>query len=108
MRLNQEHKKRIETIILRMECKRHFECYKSESEKYYKSRLVANKKLPDGCGVECVRPEQKACEFQRAVGAKLFCTCPFRLYVAKNRDKSRLKTKEHKSVGHKRVRATTE
>jgi hypothetical protein len=99
MRLNQGHKKGIETIILRMECKRHFECYKSEFEKYYQSSLIANKKLPGGCGVECVRPEQKRCKFNSSVGAKFFCTCPLRVYVAKNRDKSRLKTKEHKSVG---------
>ncbi|MHC4571148.1 MAG: hypothetical protein ACYS0C_03595 [Planctomycetota bacterium] len=87
MKLSRGHKKRIEQIIVRMECEKHFECYKSGFVELCKARLVVDKKLPGGCGVECVKPKQKHCKFRTSFGSKVFCSCPLRVYAAKNLNK---------------------
>jgi hypothetical protein len=84
MELSRGHKKRIDKIIARMECEKDFECYKSKFEELCKTRLVHKGKLLGGWGVECVKPKQEGCKFKTSFGAKDFCSCPLRVYFAKN------------------------
>ena len=87
MELNRAHKRRIDKIIARMECEKGFECYKSGFEELCEAKLVREGKILGGWGVECVEPKQEPCKFETTFGERVFCSCPLRVYCAKNLSK---------------------
>ena len=79
MEVKNEHKQRIEQIINTMECRKDFECYKSEFENLSKVRDLGIEGF-----IECLEKTPQVCNFSIPFGNTHFCKCPLRIYVAKN------------------------
>jgi len=78
MDIGQEHKKRINEILIVMECQRDFECYKSGF-----SNLSKIKDAGIEIFLKCSKKNPKLCKFSFSFGYEYFCKCPLRVYVAK-------------------------
>ena len=79
MELTQEQRKEIEEIASGVNCLKDFECYKSEPEKLCKVRDFGLEEYLD-----CLEETAQECEFSLSFGNGYFCTCPVRIYIAKN------------------------
>ena len=73
-----EQKKRIEEIMAQMECEKGFQCHKSGFEKICRARDWGNPHY-----VDCMEANETICPFKVAFGDGVFCSCPLRVYVAR-------------------------
>ena len=76
--MDEEQEKRIEEIMAGMECDKDFECYESGFENICKA---GDWGMPHY--VECMENESPMCKFKVPFGDGVFCSCPLRVYVAK-------------------------
>ena len=76
--MDEEQKRRIEEIMAGMKCEKDFECYKSGFDKICKARDWG---LPDY--VDCMENSSTICKFKVPYGDGVFCSCPLRVYVAR-------------------------
>jgi hypothetical protein len=79
MELTQEHRQKIEKIASGIKCIKDFGCYKSESKKLCKACDFGVKQY-----LYCLEDEPQNCDFSLSFGRGYFCTCPVRIYIAKN------------------------
>jgi hypothetical protein len=79
MELTETHRQKIEKIASRIECSKDFECYKSDLKNLCKTRDIGLEQY-----VECLAEEPHICDFSLSFGRGYFCTCPVRIYIAKN------------------------
>jgi hypothetical protein len=79
MELTVEQRQEIEKIASGINCPKNFECYKSGSEKFCKTRDFGLERYLD-----CLEKEPHTCEYSLSFGNGYFCTCPVRFYIAKN------------------------
>jgi|APFre7841882654_1041346.scaffolds.fasta_scaffold551759_1 hypothetical protein len=79
MELTEAHLQEIKKIASGIKCPKNFECYESRLEKLGKARDF---------GVEqslyCLEDKPQNCSFSLSFGRGYFCTCPVRIYIAKN------------------------
>ena len=68
----------IEAIKAKMDCSKGFICFESN---FTNLRPVKDVGLPDF--VQCLREEPQECEYAVPFGYQYFCSCPLRVYVAK-------------------------
>jgi hypothetical protein len=79
MELTEAHRQEIEKIASGIKCSKNFECYKSGPEKLCKARDIGLEQY-----VECLGEKPHTCDFSLSFGQGYFCTCPVRIYIAKN------------------------
>jgi hypothetical protein len=79
MELTQEHIQEIKKIASGIECSKDFRCHKSGLEGLCKARDIGLERY-----VECLGDEPHSCEFSLSFGRGYLCTCPVRIYIAKN------------------------
>lgn len=79
MVITEEHRNAVDEIIAGMHCRHGFPCYKSNSEKLSRVRMLA-----DGDVIECLEDKPYLCEHGMSFGDSYLCICPLRKYVAKN------------------------
>jgi hypothetical protein len=72
-------KKAVEKIMAKMRCVKKFECVESEFENLCKAKDFGLDHY-----LECLEPEPQRCTFALCFGAGYLCSCPLRVYVAKN------------------------
>jgi hypothetical protein len=77
--LTQEHRQEIEKLASGIECVKDFECYKSGLEKLCKARDFGIERY-----LYCLEDKPQDCSFSLSFGRGYFCTCPVRVYIAKN------------------------
>jgi hypothetical protein len=75
---DEAHRKRIEEIIAAMQCPKDFECYKSRFTKLGKARDIGLKSF-----LVCLEENPELCQFSLQFGNSYFCTCPLRVYIAR-------------------------
>lgn len=76
--MNEEQKKRIEEIMAGMECEKDFECYKSGFERICKAEDIGLLEH-----AKCLEEIQTICKFKIPYRDEVFCSCPLRVYVAR-------------------------
>ena len=79
MEIAQEHDSKIQEIVGGMQCRRDFECYKSEFENLCQTEIVGDAKL-----VGCFEENVKSCDYVFSFGKGNICICPLRHYIARN------------------------
>jgi len=80
--MEQERKEQVEKIMADMTCEKDFICYKSGFENLCKARDSGMKKY-----LHCLEEEPCLCEFRLSFGSGHLCSCPLRVYIAKNLNK---------------------
>ncbi|MBN1391725.1 MAG: hypothetical protein JW947_02860 [Sedimentisphaerales bacterium] len=79
MELSQEHRQEIEKIAGGIKCPKGFRCYKSDSKKLCEARDFGMERY-----LYCLVDEAQECDFSLSYGRGYLCTCPVRIYIAKN------------------------
>lgn len=78
MELTEEQRTEIEKIASEVNCRKNFQCYKSESAKVCKARDIGLEQY-----VECLEDDPQNCEYSLSFGVGYFCRCPLQLYIVK-------------------------
>jgi len=87
IQMEEEHKRKIEEIKSQMKCRKNFACCSNGSQQFCKANLVAGDRLVecDPSNYEHSETKRPDCQFALSFGySTFFCTCPLRIYVAKN------------------------
>ena len=79
MEVTEEQRQEIEKIAGTIDCPKDFGCYKSGSKKLCKARDFGMERY-----LYCLEDEPQDCNFSLSFGRGYFCTCPVRIYIAKN------------------------
>ncbi len=77
-----QHLKKIETMMRGMKCDKDFICYKSNFENLCKCRNPGH-----GMPLNCLETDYQgkaSCKFRKSFAAGYLCTCPLRIYIARN------------------------
>ena len=74
-----DHNEDIEEIIAQMQCPKDFQCYKSGFEVLSKTKDIGLSSY-----VQCLEENVFACQFSVRFGSINFCSCPLRVYIAKD------------------------
>jgi hypothetical protein len=82
MELPEEQRKKIEELASGLNCSKDFICYKSGLEKLCKARDFGMEEY-----IDCLEETPEKCEFSLSFGTGHLCTCPVRIYIAKNLEK---------------------
>jgi hypothetical protein len=69
----------IEEMIGGCTCPKDFKCYKSNFENLCKARDIGLESF-----VACLVRDPMECKFSLLFGGVFFCSCPVRIYIAKN------------------------
>ena len=80
-----QQKKRIEAIIKGMECEKDFICYKSNFKELCKCKNPGH-----GIPLNCLKDNyhgKTSCKFKKSFSVGYLCTCPLRIYIARNLEK---------------------
>lgn len=78
MDLTGRQKAEIEKIMASMDCPGNFKCFKSDFQNMCKAEY-------NGLGdfANCLEKRGTLCKFRLPFGFAIFCTCPLRVYIAK-------------------------
>ena len=76
--LDEKQKKRIEEIMAQMECEKDFSCHKSGFENICKATDWGQPNY-----VDCMESTTAICRYKVPFGDGVFCSCPLRVFVAK-------------------------
>ena len=84
MEITQEHKAKMEDIIVDMatgsiKCEKEFQCYKSSLE-----NLCEVKGVGAFDTIQCMSEDAQCCGFSFGLVGELYCKCPLRRYIAAN------------------------
>jgi hypothetical protein len=79
VKIELEHKCRMEEIKDTMECPKDFECHRSECKKLSNVEIIGDGKL-----LECLEAGHRECEYGLCFDFGTFCKCPLRNYIARN------------------------
>lgn len=79
MELSQAHRQEIERIAGGIKCPKDFVCYKSDLKKLCKARDFGMEQY-----LYCLENKPQECDFSLSFGRGYLCTCPVRIYIAKN------------------------
>ena len=85
MELSHEKNQKLKELMAKMECKKDFECYKHKFENFCDGKLVGEQFVKcERSSFECSEKKFQSCDFSVSFGYGFFCSCPIRIYVAKN------------------------
>ena len=84
MEITQEHKKKMEDIMVNMaigsvKCKKEFQCYKSSLEELCPVKCVIAFET-----VRCMDKNAERCGFSYGFVEERYCHCPLRIYIAEH------------------------
>jgi hypothetical protein len=79
MELTEAQKQEINKIASGIDCSKDFGCYRSESKKLCKARDFGAEQY-----LYCLEDGPQDCNFSLSFGRGYLCTCPVRIYIAKN------------------------
>jgi len=74
-----EDRQKIDELIGRSECPKHFKCAESGFQELCKAVDVGHKDL-----LVCLEGQAGACHFSVPRGQEFLCRCPIRVYIAKH------------------------
>ena len=77
--MNEEEKRRIQDIIGRMQCPKHFKCADSGFENLCRAKDFGLESF-----LECLDENPSTCKFSIFFGNAHFCQCPLRVYLVKH------------------------
>ncbi len=76
--MKDEHKKKIEEIMVGMQCPKSFKCAEGGFENLCRAEDFGVEKYLD-----CLVEKPWACSFALSFGSGYLCQCPLRVYIAK-------------------------
>ena len=71
--------RRLEDIVGELKCPKNFRCYRSGFKTLCKAKDIGLERH-----LVCLEKNPKKCVFAFSFGGEYFCTCPVRIYIAKN------------------------
>ena len=80
--MEQHHIDKIEKIISEIKCPKDFVCYKSGFKNLCKAKDIGLESF-----IDCLEENPETCVFSLSFGYSYLCTCPLRIYIAKNLNK---------------------
>ena len=75
--MEEDHKEEIERLMGGIVCPKDFKCYKSKYKELCKAQIFGLESF-----LVCLE-EDSECKFSYAIGARYFCQCPLRFFIAK-------------------------
>jgi len=78
VKTRKEYKKEIEDIIDGLKCPKDFRCYRLGLEYLCKAKDIGMESF-----LICSEEDPQQCRFAMSFGTSFFCTCPLRIYIAK-------------------------
>ena len=80
--MEQDHDKALKEIMGGIECHKDFTCYKSGFEDLCKAQDIGLESY-----IECLEKHPFECKFSLSYGGLYYCSCPMRIYIARNLNK---------------------
>ncbi len=77
--MEQEQEKELKKVIGSLSCPKDFKCYKQGFKTLCKAKDVGLESL-----LECLEEHSYECPLSVSFGGLYYCSCPLRVYIAKN------------------------
>ena len=80
--MEQVYKTKIEDIIGKIKCSKDFKCYQLGFENLCRAKDIGIQSF-----LECLEEKPNKCNFSIRINSFYLCSCPLRIYIAKNKSK---------------------